>query len=614
MFSPTNAPPEGYISAAADTNTESRSAARALIDYLNGLYFDAVLHANQLCIIMHHLTECGIQEAAIYAWPPDKQTGKYQERLDKAFNFEKLDSELYPIHLALRSQTNGERSIKTMLAQPAHEALKAEVDGQIEILDGWAERIHKEARWINAYERHHVVKAATREERKTILACALYCDGAEFSTKDSLFVFTIRFVNSRNRHLLWALRKSSLCSCGCAGWCTFSQLFQFVAWGLSSLQQGTYPRFRHDGKPLDPTRQHLAGQELGFRVVCIDILGDWKEFANTFGFPQWNSKVPCFLCDCDRLALVDANKDVHQRDDSEYDAFCRESEIYVVITNVQQHQDIRFKLFDDSTKKGLCLAKPVSSTTPKLLAGDRLEPTADFPDIHEIFLFKDPFQPFILCFWRKRTPTVVHHRNPLLSPELGISYSTFGCDVLHTKHLGTVPAWMTRAVHLIFEQDLLETRCTRQDEHMIQCAASLTARLTRWYPKYEKQLDQASRPGMTRVSKLTHKMLGTADGKKMLKLKAAEARHMLPFVIDLVKEFKEELRPKCDVDALLEAGESLERWMQTCKANGRKLSNDAARILLEQAQIHNLAAQKAGVHMLPKHHLAHTHFLFWKNT
>ena len=39
---------------------------------------------------------------------------------------------------------------------------------------------------------------------------------------------------------------------------------------------------------------------------------------------------------------------------------------------------------------------------------------------------------------------------------------------------------------------------------------------------------------------------------------------------------------------------------------GRK---DVAIILVEQQQIHNVAAHKAGVHMLPKHHLAHICFV-----
>ena len=120
-------PPSIKAKASADRDT----AVAALIDYLNGLYFDTVLNAHQLCVVMLHLTQCGIEEAADYALAPDKQTGKYQDRLDQAFDFQKLDSELYPIELALRSERNGERSIKTMLAQPAHAALKAEVDAKI---------------------------------------------------------------------------------------------------------------------------------------------------------------------------------------------------------------------------------------------------------------------------------------------------------------------------------------------------------------------------------------------------------------------------------------------------------------------------------------------------
>ena len=171
------------------------------------------------------------------------------------------------------------------------------------------------------------------------------------------------------------MRKSNLCSCGCVGWCSFFNLFSFVAWSLQALMDKVWPSRRHDGTPLDSERAKRAGEDLGFMVVITDILGDWKEFANSWGFPSWSSFYPCFLCSCDRAGMRDVRRAVEMRRDSEYDDHCRKSEIWVPINTREQLDEIRFNLIDDSTRKGLCLNKAAMSTRPRLQKGDRLEPS-----------------------------------------------------------------------------------------------------------------------------------------------------------------------------------------------------------------------------------------------
>ena len=84
---------------------------------------------------------------------------------------------------------------------------------------------------------------------------------------------------------------------------------------------------------------------------------------------------------------------------------------------------------------------------------------------------------------------------------------------------------------------------------------------------------------------------------------------MMPFVLDLTREFEDLLRPICDYPSLLKAGEILCKWMHIVNSSPRKMSRAAVYDLTETMYEHNIAALAAGVKMLPKHHAA-TIFLF----
>ena len=589
----------------SDDENRSKSTIEKLIDFLIDLYFGSVLNAVQLCTIMWYLALLGFEEyAGKYKMNPDSQSGKFQDKLNDAFGFRKEDKALYEMNLVVRNARTNRREVEKVHAVPAHESLKREIDENPGLLESWEDCMEEGAEWISSYMKHPAVAEASADERKRILPGALYMDGAAFQNRDSLFVFTIRFCFSKRRHLVWTLRKSNLCNCGCAGWCSFFQLFQFIAWSLNSLLDGCFPSRRHDGAPLDPDRASLGGMPLGFKLVICDILGDWKEFANSWGFPSWSSLLPCFMCSISKAAMANPRSPIVPRPDSEYEDQCRLCEIWVPITTRQQHEEIKYKLVDDSTRKGLALKEPVLSTAPHLAKGDRLEPSPEFSDVYEIF--GAITLPCLLLFWRIRPGSiVVHHRNPVLSIRLGISYSTFSIDVLHCFHLGIYQVYITRVLHLLFAKDALETRASRKGDHLMVCAIELKSKLHQWYPRYEASLDEDAKKGVSRINVFTEKMLGTADQKKTVKLKAAETRHFLPFVVELVKEHRELLRDSCDVESLVRAGETLMEFMDVINQEPRKMSEAGSSRLLELILEHNECAFKAGVHMLPKHHQAH---------
>ena len=496
----------------------------------------------------------------------------------------------------------------SMFGQPLHEALHRELKQNPGLVDDWAAHMaDPNQEWISAYEQHPVVVQATLDgDRETTYGICLYMDGAEFENRESLLIMTGRFIFSHVRHLIWFVRKSNLCDCGCGGWCTMYPLFRFIAWSLHSLTKGVFPSAKWDTTPLDDHREKLVNDELGFKAPCLDITGDLKEFTERWGFPTWQAHLGCFLCTATKAQIRDVRHTVARRHDDEYEHECEHCEIVFSVTTVALQNRIRFALIDNSKNKGLCLREDIEGTP--LRRGDRLEPSTKLPDVYE---FWKQVVPFIAMFWRIPKQYVsVHHRNPVLSKSLGTGYSTFGLDGLHTMHLGVFLSWSTRAVHYLVEADIFQTRHTRKEDHLRECALAIKSILADWYPVYERSLSDAQRRGMTRVNHLTASMLGAADGISLLSLKAAESRHFLPFMLDLTRRHAEQLAPICDIEALINSGQRLMDWMQVVNSQPRKMSTVAASALVSLIEAHNIEAERAGVRIKPKHHAA-DFSLFW---
>ena len=265
---------------------------------------------------------------------------------------------------------------------------------------------------------------------------------------------------------------------------------------------------------------------------------------------------------------------------------------------------LRFALVEDSTRKGRCLKEniPLALCKAGLKRGDRLEPCANLMDVYQ---FEKKTVPFVVLFWR--IPPVheltVHHRHPLISRELGTSLRTFGIDSLHTCHLGVWPAWSTRALEILFAEDVYYTRTTRIGDHMRGNALALMQDLKSWYPSYEAGLSPEALKGMTRITNITVGMIGGPEGTDGVDLKAQENRHFQPFVLHLVRKFRSRIQKSCDWEALEASGQALEDWMAVCAREPRLMSEEGCRDLVRLANLHVEMAARAGVKMYPKHHM-----------
>eukprot|EP00959_Pyramimonas_sp_CCMP1952_P104186 2177751-Pyramimonas_sp.AAC.2 len=83
------------------------------------------------------------------------------------------------------------------------------------------------------------------------------------------------------------VRKDSLCSCGCSGYCSVHSLLKILQWQLRILADGQLPALGHDGKMLDDRNKDEVSGDLTFKGMVLYIKGDWSERHHSTGLPSW---------------------------------------------------------------------------------------------------------------------------------------------------------------------------------------------------------------------------------------------------------------------------------------------------------------------------------------
>ena len=209
-------------------------------------------------------------------------------------------------------------------------------------------------------------------------------DGVSFIKHDGVLAFTVYNLVTNLRHLCVVLRKSWMCRCGCAGWCSVFMVLRYLAWALNAAAMDTHPCTNHNGQPwpAGSRRAELAGQAFESQVVfaLVQIECDWAEFCHTIGFPTWKSvRTPCFLCHCCAESLYQFVGVSLVRlpwalvSFQDYNDACDICEIKVMLRDKRDHILIKSHLHYPKTKNnpGRCLRADVPEFN--LLRSDRLD-------------------------------------------------------------------------------------------------------------------------------------------------------------------------------------------------------------------------------------------------
>ena len=231
-----------------------------------------------------------------------------------------------------------------------------------------------------------------------------------------------------------------------------------------------------------------------------------------------------------------------------------------------------------------------------LRANDRLEPSPRVADVMQFGRLM-AFLVIVLC-WKSPEHPVVHRHHPLPSAEIGTSIGQFSGDELHTLHLDVFRVLTLRAPWLFVDFGLLDAGRKAKSQILTETLSRIRRMLSAWYHVYENKLGDDK---VTRVGTVFNNLTGS-DGERVLRLKAAQTKHFLPFVMDLRRRHRDQLQEHVEASALLGAGDAL-LYMDVVKRESRQLSKDGHRTHVDCCGTHNSQASLAGIRMKPKHQL-----------
>ena len=297
-------------------------------------YADMKIDAKLLCVACHWAAKAGaVGEAARYgAISPDQSSdGHYQAHLDRIFPARPESLEYYPIEAPCRTKEGVARVPTTIHTVPPHESLNEEIAREPDVGTRLLRPLEN-SDWEPVYRTHPV-------GHELPSPIALYVDGVQFTKQiavgrqDSLICFVVYNLVTNKRHVVCVIRKSSLCKCGCRGWCTLFPVFQMLKWSFKALYEGRRPSEGHDGSGWgDAVWGRLVGVALIRKGILVQVKADWEAFCNIMGFALWSSVFrPCLCCNVNKellaevtgITLEDAPWDANKAGD--YEAACQSS-------------------------------------------------------------------------------------------------------------------------------------------------------------------------------------------------------------------------------------------------------------------------------------------------
>jgi hypothetical protein len=401
---------------------------------------------------------CG--EASKLGMPPGKSSGAYSKHYDTFAKAGCGSVREYPLPLSRRLRFEASRHFKPLPMRLPHEVLATELIENPKLTEDLKAAIRTHD-LPQAYFQHPAVVAA--QDDTVVHPFCLYMDAVPFTRRDSVLGVFVQLLLSQKRHLVFSIRRSEMCSCGCRGLCSLMPLFAALAWDLETMLKGVYPHTRHDGGPLTAADAGLAdkiGLYLGFVAAALFIKADWAEWSHTLGLPSWSEILsPCPLCfatsheldQCEGYSSAGMPKE--EKTLVHYEVACAECEV-VTVLDVAAITMIKPKLTYEK-RQGQSRGRVLREDVPMfgLLKGDRLVMTKEYPDVAE---FHSGQAPRRTLWWRSKNETLAKFRNPLFCKETGLTPLSLGIDWLHALSLGVFQVILAHLIWRLFSANAFE--------------------------------------------------------------------------------------------------------------------------------------------------------------
>ena len=567
-------------------HVESAGPEQDFIAFMLDLHWMRRLNAREVCVAMWLLGKCGLKDCAKLGLEPGKPSGHYNRKIKRETGDEedKKHGYAFTVPGGQKTYTLG-RTPHLSFGFAAHELLNARVDSSARL------RLREAIEEDDVPPCYHDHPVVTKYGASAcVFPWGLYMDGVPYSIEDSVIGFWLVDLLTSERILFYVLRRRTLCTCGCRGWCTFAVVFMYILWQLFAMAEGVMPRARHDrqdwDQTYDVTRAAHAGEPLRAHHALMWLSGDWSEYAHTLGFPQWSDGLrPCFECNADLGNMLSWVGRVRVNElpwrpnaDEDYFLACERCERWVRLDS-EDHKLVVSLLMYDKRQEGSHGRALVSPGVPHLglRQGDRLEPSPSLMDIGEAtFDVLDVTEPVWVVFWRPSAEYLTRHRNPIFDREIGVTpHRSMTIDMLHCIHLGFMLAFVKTVVwHLLINGKW--GRFGTLAESLQLAALRLRNELETWY----KARHSANPTELLTRAHITASELGSHSEQKC-KLKGAQTWAVFLYLIDVLGTVGVTYGNECL--RFLEAALALKQCIDLLTRSPRKLDENTrkdARILI----------------------------------
>ena len=279
------------------TSVPPEVAGEELVNMIVSLKFAGVISAKQACVLAYWASKAGSSgHVSKLAMRPDQASGEYSRHFD-TWTLSGTDSlEAYTFACGRRLHFEVERRFDHLPCRLLHEALGDELvasDARAKLHDAIEHR-----RLPDQYFNHPAVFGASAESMPH--PYCIYLDAVAYTRADEVLGVFAYFVLTGRRHLLFCIRKSEVCNCGCKGYCSLFPILDVLAWSAKNMLLGKHPSRRHDDadwRSEDAARASYAGSQLGWSAVCLFLKCDWGELVHSLGFFSWDHAMsPCPVC------------------------------------------------------------------------------------------------------------------------------------------------------------------------------------------------------------------------------------------------------------------------------------------------------------------------------
>jgi hypothetical protein len=600
-------------------------AGRQLRTLLTSLYLTEQCSAQKLCsAAWYHMASggCGLDDLALDP-RVERPTGHYNAFIKLVLGREFGDPSLSYISTPMYDKRNACRSNVMVPIMRPTEAMSQYLLGHQNAVDANDLQAplplaFPDAAWTPEELSNQVIQDGLAKgfHLSRLRRVGIFMDDAGFTKNESFHAIYLNDVSSSVRFLLAILRKAEICQCGCRGFCTFWCIHDALLSDLQDAAVGRWSSSELDEQPfqLGTPRGDRAGLPMGICLACTEMRADMPGYTGPMGFrSSSHGSYPCPCCNIRKANIGDLNN--VSLDGGEWDPFTdvqyyteiAKCLITVQITTPGDIANVLAAPLDyDHRKTGGFLGRRLLhdvglASGERLLLGDRLHPSRVLRDVAN---FEFTPVPFTCQFWRCNPKTArVLHLSPLMRLP-GVGMRTWRVDILHAWHLGSLPRLLGKGLWFVLRGDVygIDARMPwlYADDTLQLNLLQLRSELFGFY-KQQARNDPNWNKTASRVWNITIKMLGK-EANPVLKTKANETAHLVPFLVHLLERHAPSLEP-VTLKFLLASARSAAEVNDIIRSSPRVLTPDVQQNLMNAYVRHCAMYVRAGGNLVPKHHL-----------